>query len=214
MVIRKERFSAIATRASLLSGAGGPVLGLLAGPAEPGHSVSGHSAREGSEALEVARARNPVGRRSLLPVGGGACRGDGCRLCQSSVAHRRGGFTATLPRRKHSRAVRLVDVAHRVALLASDYSGSAQRTRARCSCSGHVRDQRSGGATEAAIFHSATSAPPGADRTGLGKLRLVRWNVGPSRPDGSRPAMSSRCQPARTASGSPAATRAWKVVRW
>ncbi|MCP1538870.1 hypothetical protein J2W79_003927 [Methylorubrum extorquens] len=180
-VIRKKCFSAIAIPASHLSGIGGPALGLLEGPAEPGDPVSGHSAREGSEALEIACARNPVGRRDLLPVGGGACRGDGCRLCQSSVAHRRGGSTATLPRRKHSRAVRLVDVAHRVALLASDYSGSAQRTRARCSCSGHVRGERGdgagpvfrrGGATKAAMFHGATSAPPGADRTGLGQNPL------------------------------------------
>ena len=121
-------------------------MGLLEGPAEPGPPVSEPSAREGSEAFEIACARNAVGRRDLLPVGGGACRGDGCRLCQSSGAHRRGGSTATLPRRKHSRAVRLVDVTHRVALLASDYSGSAQRTRARCSCSGHVHDERGGGA--------------------------------------------------------------------
>jgi hypothetical protein len=123
-----------------------PRPGPIAGPAEPGHPVSEPSAREGSEALEVARARNAVGRRALLTVGGVTCRGDGRRLCQSSVAHRRSGSTATLPRRKHSRAVRLVDVAHRVALLASDYSGSAQRTRARCSCSGHARDERGGGA--------------------------------------------------------------------
>lgn len=145
-MIRKKCFSAIAIPASHLSGVGGPALGLLEGPAEPRHPVSGPSAREGSEALEIACARNAVGRRDLLTVGGVTCRGDGCRLCQSSVAHRRDGSTTTLPRRKHSRAVRLVDVAHRVALLASDYSGSAQRTRARCSCSGHVRGERGGGA--------------------------------------------------------------------
>lgn len=145
-MIRKERFSAIAIPASHLSGVGGPAVGLLEGPAEPEPPVSEPSAREGSEAFEIACARNAVGRRALLTVGGVTCRGDGCRLCKSSIAHRRSGSTATLPRRKHSRAVRLVDVAHRVALLASDYSGSAQRTRARCSCSGHVRGERGGGA--------------------------------------------------------------------